>query len=170
MSLRIAYFKVYYPVAYYKCYLQRNLDTFDASIMMGSANDILEQLVALDDKGKDISAKEANIVTMLEILLEMHARHMELLPCDLYHSEVSEFVIKSDHELLIPFTAIPGLGAAAAQVVVDARADGPFISVEDMLKRHIGKATIELLRKFGCLKGMPETSQISLFDMLQTGM
>ena len=109
MSLRIAYFKVYYPVAYYKCYLQRNLDVFDASIMMGSANDILEQLVALDDKGKDISAKEANIVTMLEILLEMHARHMVLLPCDLYESEVDQFVIKSDHELLIPFTAIPGL-------------------------------------------------------------
>ena len=166
MSLRIAYFKVYYPVAYYKCYLQRNLDVFDASIMMGSANDILEQLVALDDKGKDISAKEANIVTMLEILLEMHARHMVLLPCDLYESEVDQFVIKSDHELLIPFTAIPGLGANAAQVVVDARREGPFISVEDMLKRHIGKATIELLRKFGCLKGMPETSQMSLFDMM----
>ena len=46
------------------------------------------------------------------------------------------------------------------------RADGPFISVEDMQKRHIGKATIELLRKFGCLKGMPETSQLSMFDML----
>ena len=166
MSLRIAYFKVYYPVAYYKCYLQRNLDTFDASIMMGSANDILEQLVELDDKGKDISAKEANIVTMLEILLEMHARHMELLPCDLYESEVSEFVIKSDHELLIPFTAIPGLGANAAQLIVDARKDGPFISVEDMVKRRVGKATIELLRKFGCLKGIPETSQMSLFDMI----
>ena len=103
---------------------------------------------------------------MLEILLEMHARHMVLLPCDLYESEVDQFVIKSDHELLIPFTAIPGLGANAAQVVVDARREGPFISVEDMLKRHIGKATIELLRKFGCLKGMPETSQMSLFDMM----
>ena len=57
-------------------------------------------------------------------------------------------------------------GKVAAQVVVDARREGPFISVEDMLKRHIGKATIELLRKFGCLKGMPETSQMSLFDMM----
>lgn len=166
MSLRIAYFKVYYPVAYYKCYLQRNLDVFDASIMMGSANDILAQLVELDDKGKDISAKEANIVTMLEILLEIHARHIDLLPCDLYESEVSEFVIKSDHELLIPFTAIPGLGASAAQVIIDARSAGPFISVEDMLKRHIGRATVETLRKFGCLKDIPETSQMSMFDML----
>ena len=109
------------------------------------------------------SARDKEIATCLELVLEMNMRGIRFLPVDLYRSEVNRFTIE-DGNIRCPFTSLSGLGENAAIPIVEARKQGEFLSVEDLRKRgRVGTGTIELLRAHGALEGMSETSQLSMF-------
>ncbi|HPF21509.1 MAG TPA: hypothetical protein PLC88_09225, partial [Syntrophomonas sp.] len=106
---------------------------------------------------------EKKLVTILELAMEMYARGYGFLPVDIYESDARKFMVKGN-KLLLPFAALPNIGEAAAQGVVGARADGPFISVEDFqVRTHLNKSAMELLRQENCFADLPEKSQMSLF-------
>ena len=165
MALRIAWFKVYRPLAYYAAYYTVRADAFDAMAM----NVTPEVLCAHMDEinaNKDATAKEKETVTVMEIVLEMFMRGFSFAPVDLYKSDAVNFQIVDDKRIRMPFNALPGLGEAAAQSIVEARSGGPFISVEDFRERaKVSSSVIELLRQSGCLDGLPETSQVTLFSL-----
>ena len=169
MALRIAYFKVFYPTAYYACYLKRNADAFDGSRMITSPENLRKILAEIDELPKNEKEREADTVTIIEILLEMAARGIKLLPVDLYKSHAEDFLIVAENTILPPLSSLPGLGLNAALNLAAVREGGPFISQEDMVRRKVAKSVVETLRQNGCLDGLPETSQVSLFDGL-TGM
>jgi len=99
----------------------------------------------------------------LEIVLEMYERGFEFLPIDLYKSHSTNFRIE-DGALRPPINSIPGLGTVAAEGIESAKKDGDFMSIDDLkIRSKIGASVIELLDKFGCLKGMPQSNQLSLF-------
>ena len=105
-------------------------------------------------------------ITALELVLEMNMRGIRFLPADLYKSDASRFLIE-DGSLRVPFASLGGLGEAAAKSIVEARKDGPFLSVEDLKNRaKISSAVVELLRQHGTLAGLSETSQMSMFGMI----
>jgi DNA polymerase-3 subunit alpha (Gram-positive type) len=82
---------------------------------------------------------------------------------DLYKSSDQTFCLE-DGALRLPFASLQGVGASAASGIVQAREDGEFISIEDLRQRSgITKAVVETLRLHGCLKGLPETNQLTLF-------
>ena len=166
MALRIAYFKIYYPAAYYCCYLYRNAESFDASRMCTSDVDELRGMIdaikALDKSELTASKEDEN--TILEILIEMNLRGVHLKPVDIYRSAAADFLIDDDGTILPPLSALPGVGANAAEAFVVSRQAGPFISQDDMLRRKVPKGIIETLRQAGCLGDMPQTSQVSLFE------
>ena len=162
MSLRVAWFKVHYPQAYYAAYFTYRGDGFDAMTMLIDPDTIREKIreIHSDDKA---SAKDKDQATCLELVLEMRMRGIRFLPVDLYKSDVTIFRME-DGNLRCPFTSLGGLGESAAQPIVEARKDGPFLSVEDLQKRaKVGQGTIDLLRQHGSLEGLSETSQISMF-------
>jgi DNA polymerase-3 subunit alpha (Gram-positive type) len=110
------------------------------------------------------TAKDKETATCLELVLEMNMRGIRFLPVDLYRSEVNRFTIE-DGSIRCPFTSLSGLGENAAQPILEARKQGPFLSVEDLRRRaRVGSATLDLLRAHGALEGMSETSQISMFQ------
>ncbi len=166
MALRVAWYKVYRPLAYYAAYFTIRGDGFDACQMILPSKDAaMAKLKEFREKAaaKDHTAKDDSLVTAMEMVVEMMARGFRFAPADLYKSEVSKFQPWGDNALLVPFTALGGLGESAAQSIVDARKD-PFISVEDLrLRTKASNTVIDLLRSMGCLKGLPETSQVSLF-------
>ena len=101
----------------------------------------------------------------MELVLEMMARGYHFLPADLYKSDVKRFIPEGEKGLRVPFTALGGLGEAAAQGIVDARSE-PFISVEDLKNRgKVSSAVCDLLREHGCLKDLAETNQVTLFQL-----
>ncbi|MEE1200396.1 MAG: PolC-type DNA polymerase III, partial [Christensenellales bacterium] len=167
MALRIAYFKIYYPAAYYCCYLHRNAESFDASRMctgdIGELRSMIDAIRELD-KAEMTAAKEDEN-TILEILVEMHLRGIRIRPVDIYRSAATDFLLDDDGLILPPLNTLPGIGAAAAEAFVQVRQAGPFISQDDMLRRKVPKGVIETLRLSGCLNDMPETSQVTLFDI-----
>ncbi|WP_026485884.1 PolC-type DNA polymerase III [Caldanaerobius polysaccharolyticus] len=165
MAFRIAYFKVHYPKEFYATYFTVRADDFDANVVVKGEEEIRRVISQLNNKGNDMTPKEKNMLTILEVALEMYMRGIKLYPVDIYQSDAVKFIVKEDG-LLAPLNSLAGLGLAAAQNIVRARQEGKFVSVEDLRERaRLSKTVIEILSKHGCLKGMSETSQLSLFDI-----
>lgn len=164
MALRIAYFKVYYPEAYYATYFSvRGLEDFDASIVSKGQTAVLSAIKEVENKGNNLTTKEKGFLTVLEICNEMYARGITMLPVDLYKSNSLKFQV-TDEGILPPFRALQGVGETAAKSIVEARKNGEFISKEDLrVRTKISKTVIEIMSEHGCLSGMPDTSQLTLF-------
>lgn len=165
MAYRIAYCKVHYKEAFYASYFSVRSNDFDASFVLDGLNDIKKNWRMLEDKGKNATANEKNMASMLEVACEMYLRGVHFLPVDLKKSDTVKFLIE-DGSLRLPFVSVPRLGESAAQNIVRERELGDFISVEDLKKRtRISSSVIEEMEKMGTLAGLTKTNQISLFDI-----
>jgi len=167
MALRVAWYKVYYPQAYYCAYFTIRGDGFDACTMILPIDQLRQKLQDMyhQDQEKKLSAKEKDEITAMEMVLEMMARGYYFLPADLYKSDVVNFRPEGEKGIRVPFTALGGLGESAAQGIVEAR-EIPFISVEDLKNRgKVSSAVLDLLRDHGCLKDLAETNQVTLFQL-----
>ena len=165
MSFKIAYFKVHYPEAFYAAYFTTKVDDFDADIVTKGQNHILSTIKSLEEKGNDKTAKEKNLITVLEVAYEMYKRGFKFAKVDLYKSDDRKFLLSEDG-ILPPLTGLPGLGANAAANIKAERETSEFISVEDIIKRaKVSKTVIEVMENHGCLKNMDKTNQISIFNV-----
>ncbi|HET7522003.1 MAG TPA: PolC-type DNA polymerase III [Bacillales bacterium] len=163
MAVRIAYFKVYHPILFYAAYFTVRADDFDLGIMTQGSKAIRAKLEEIQEKGFDASPKEKSLYTVLELALEMCERGFSFKKVDLYRSEAAEFIVDGD-ALIPPFNAVSGLGTNAALNIVKARKDGEFLSKEDLQQRaRLSKTVVEDLEKHGCLEGLPDSNQLSLF-------
>ncbi|MBR5506973.1 MAG: PolC-type DNA polymerase III [Clostridia bacterium] len=163
MAYRIAYCKVHYPKAFYATYFSVRADDFDYTLMGGGKAALLENKRAIEAKGNEMSDKEKNVVTIMEVCNEMYARGITFLPVDLYKSHSFKF-IPTDEGLLPPLNALPNLGTNAAKAIEAARQDEVFTSIEDLQQRSkVTKTVIEVLKTSGVLKGLPESSQLTFF-------
>ncbi len=165
MALRVAWYKVYRPQAYYCAFFTIRGDGFDACTMLLSMDDLnarIREFKRLDQE-KKLSAKEQSEITAMEMVREMMARGFHFLPADLYKSHARRFLPEGDTGIRVPFVALGGLGESAADGLAAAR-EIPFVSVEDLKNRsHVSSAVVELLRDQGCLNSLSETSQLTLF-------
>ncbi|MFD1705912.1 PolC-type DNA polymerase III [Siminovitchia sediminis] len=163
MAVRIAYFKVHHPLLYYASYFTVRAEDFDLETMVRGSQAIRSKIEEINAKGLDATPKEKNLLTVLELALEMCERKYKFQRVDLYRSSATEFLIDGD-SLIPPFNAIPGLGTNAAINIVKAREEGEFLSKEDLQKRgKVSKTVIEYLDQQGCLESLPEQNQLSLF-------
>lgn len=163
MAVRIAYFKVHHPLYFYATYFSVRADDFDLTAMVNGREAVKAVMKEINDKGLEASAKEKNLLTVLEIANEMLARGYKFQKVDLYKSKADEFVIEGD-TLIPPFNAIPSLGTNVAKQIVAAREDGEFLSKEDLQQRgKVSKTIIQYMDEQGCLEGLPDQNQLSLF-------
>ncbi|MFS0865068.1 PolC-type DNA polymerase III [Fredinandcohnia sp. 179-A 10B2 NHS] len=163
MAVRIAYFKVHLPLLYYAAYFTVRADDFDIDAMVRGSSTIKARMEEINAKGLDASPKEKNLLTVLELALEMSKRGFSFQKVDLYRSSATEFIIDGD-SLIPPFNSIPGLGTNAALNIVNAREQGEFLSKEDLQRRgKVSKTILEYLDNHGCLTSLPEQNQLSLF-------
>lgn len=163
MGWRIAWFKVHHPLAFYATYFSVRASDFDPEPVLGGIKGINKALADIEEKGNQATAKEKGLTTMLEIAREMLARGFQFHPVSLENSHAARFQIE-DNGLRIPFGALPGLGAQAAENIIQARAGVPFLSIDDLRQRaHLSKGVIDLLRAQGALKNLGETNQLAFF-------
>ncbi len=162
-ALRIAYYKVYHPEAFYASYFTVRADEFDADIVVHGVETVRQTLEQITLKGNDVTQKEKNLGTILELVLEAMLRGIKFLNVDIYKSEPHKFLITPEG-LLPPLASLQGLGDNAARYLATARGEGQFLSIEDLKSRaRLSSAVIEVLQKHGCLEGMSETAQLGLF-------
>ena len=162
-AFRIAWFKVHIPLAYYAAYFTIRASAFDAEFMINGKDVVKAKMKEINGLGNDATPKDKDMYTDLELVNEMYERGYEFLPIDLYKSHSTKFQIE-DGKIRPPLNSIAGLGNVAADSIYNARVEAPFECIEDMQARSkIGKSVTELLEKFGCLKGMTKSNQMSLF-------
>ncbi|MDO5088177.1 MAG: PolC-type DNA polymerase III [Leptotrichiaceae bacterium] len=162
MAVRIAYFKVHYPLEFYTAFLNRKVDDFKMTAMFKSVDKLKEAKKELDRKG-NLNAKEKQELFLYEILIEMHYRGIELLQLDIYKSEAKAFKIE-DGKIRLPLVAMDGLGEAVALNVIEERKNGEFLSIEDLVKRtKLNKTVMELLKVHNCVPELSATNQQTLF-------
>lgn len=164
MAFRIAWFKVHIPEAYYTAYFSiRGADDFDSEIMCHGKERVKNKMKEIDLQGNAATTKDKNMYSVLELVLEMYERGYKFLPIDLYLSDAKNFLMEPDG-IRPPLNSIPGLGTVAAESIQAARKDGRFMSIDDlMIRSKAGKSVIEMLKNAGCLEGMSQSNQMSLF-------
>ena len=179
MAVRVAYFKLYYPLEFYAVFFSIRSDDWDIVTMVKGEDAVNAKITELRARQRDrtnpLSNKEAAILDTLTVACEMLERGYHFEQIDLYRSEAKMFVV--DHErkaLIAPFVVVDGLGLSAAESVIAARKEKdehgnpkPFLSKEDLLSRtKLNGTNIKKLEELGVLDGMGETNQISLFEFL----
>ncbi len=163
MAVRIAYYKVYYPKAYYATYFTVRADDFDADLIVKGEEVIKSKMDELSSLGNNMTQKDKGLLTILEISYEMYKRGIKFLKVDLYKSHAIKFIIENDG-IRPPIKALQGVGENAAKSIHEASKEGEFISKEDLrLRAKVSKSVIETLQNHGCLEELPETNQLSLF-------
>ena len=163
MAFRIAWFKVHIPKAYYAAYFSIRAKQFDSDAMCHGPQTVRNKMKEIDLAGNLAANKDKEMYPVLELVLEMNERGIDFLPVDLYKSHYSKFIVEDDG-LRPPLSAINGFGPVDAENLYNAAKEGKFMSISDMqIKSKIGKVAIETLRNAGCLKGMSESNQMSLF-------
>jgi DNA polymerase-3 subunit alpha (Gram-positive type) len=166
MAWRIAYCKIYYPLAYYGAFFSIRAKAFSYEIMcQGKAH--LENVMADYKKRSDtLSNKEKDAYSDMRIVQEMYARGYEFEPIDIFRAQSRLFQIV-DGKLMPSLSSIDGVGEKAADDIVEAAKDGPFLSKDDFRQRtKVSKTVIELMDSLGLLGDLPESNQISLFDFM----
>lgn len=163
MAVRIAYFKVYYPIEFYAAYFSVRARDFELDTMVAGADSLRERIIEIKEKGNDASPKERNLLTVLKVALEMNERGFTFQKVDLYRSDAKNFLVDGS-SLIPPFNSVDGLGTNAALNIVKAREKGEFLSKQDLRERsRISKTVLDYLDQHGCLEGMEEENQLSLF-------
>ncbi len=164
-ALRIAWYKIYYPLQFYSAFFTVRGDAIDAVAAVQGKAAVKKKMQEIKLKGNDATAKEEAQYVVLQIVIEMLARGFEFLPVDLYKSDWRIYNIE-DGKIRLPFAAIDGIGETAAKAIADATKRNPdgFIASEDLANEPgVGKSVVDALRNAGALGDLPESKQISLF-------
>ena len=165
MAYRIAYCKINYPLAYYAAYFGIRADAFSYEIMCQGKEKLQYYIDDYNRRSDSLSKKEQDTMKDMHIVQEMYARGLEFLPLDIYRAKATKFQI-IDGKLMPPLSSIDGMGDKAAEAVEEASKDGPYLSRDDFRQRtKASKTVIDYMAELGLLAGLPESNQLSLFEM-----
>ena len=164
MAWRIAYCKINYPLAYYASYFSIRASAFSYEIMCQGQKHLEDVMKDYKSRSDSLSKKEQDTMKDMKIVQEMYARGFEFEPIDIFRAHSRNFQI-FDGKIMPSLSSIDGLGEKAADAIVEAAKDGPFLSKDDFrMRTKASKTIIDLMSDLGLLGDLPESNQISLFD------
>ncbi|MBR4759218.1 MAG: PolC-type DNA polymerase III, partial [Lachnospiraceae bacterium] len=173
MAWRVGYCKVYYPLAYYTAYFSIRAKAFNYELMCqgpARANAELARLKKLkkelQQKNEKLQAKDEDTISDLQLVQEMYARGLRFTPIDIYKAHSRRFQI-IDGKIMPALSAIEGMGENGAEQFMEGARGEPFISIDDLRNRTKAPAkVVDKMKELGLLKGLPESNQLSLFDVM----
>ena len=170
MAWRMGYYKIYYPAAFYATYfsIKETGTTGGFSYeMMGMGRGVLERNIrALRAKPK-LEKKEKDQLRAIRIVEEMYARGLEFAPIDIMKADPRRFTLTDDGRIMPSINSIDGIGDEAAESIAKAACDGEFLSKEEFRARtKASKTAVDKLSELGILSHLPESGQLSIFDLM----
>ena len=164
MAWRVAFCKVFYPLAYYAAFFSIRANGFSYELMCQGREKLECHLADFKKRSDSLSKAEQDTLRDMRIVQEMYARGYDFMPIDIYRAQADRFQI-IDGKLMPSLSSIAGLGLSAAEGVVYAAMDGPFLSKEDFRNRSkVSKTICDLMSDMGILGDLPESNQLSLFE------
>ncbi len=166
-AMRLAWYKLYKPVEYYATFMTVRGEDIDTAAVLAGRGAVKKKMDEIKQKMlmKTATAKEEGTFTSLQVINEMMARGVEILPIDIYKSTANRYIIE-DGKIRLPFSAIAGCGGRAAEGLEAARNDGggDFLSIEDFqLRSGASKTIIAALEEGGAFESLPKSTQLSFF-------
>ena len=162
-AIRLCWYKLHYPLAFYAAHFTVRGEDFDAATVIQGEEMVKLRMKELRSKGLDATDKEKKTAECLHIALEALCRGVEFLPIDLYRSHATKYQIE-DGKIRLPFCSLKGCGDAAANSLYEAAQQGEFISMDEIVSRSgVSRTIVENLKEFGALGDLPESSQMTLF-------
>lgn len=163
-SFRLAYCKVHYPEAFYATYFTTKVEDFDIELASKGIDSVRKKMAEIKSQGSKATTKEQSQMSVLEVVVEMYSRGISLSGVDIYKSDLSEFKVGKNGEIIPPLTSFSGLGESAAQSVVEEREKGKFLSQEDLISRtKLTQSIVKRLREHGALGNMGLENQVTFF-------
>lgn len=164
MALRMAWFKVHYPPAFYAAWFTTKIDNFDIQSFRGGIASVEAAMNEIARLGHQATTKQGEQLIVLEVIYEMLSRGIEFAMPELGVSDPCRFMVR-DGKVQIPYMAITGLGRAAAESLEDAYREDDFLSLEDVKRRtKLSASNIEALKSVGMFADIPESAQVSLLS------
>ena len=161
-AIRLGWYKVHRPLAFYCAMFTVQPNGFDGELVMRGKRAVQEYILDIDKRGNEAQPKEQQSLPVLQLINEAMARGIRFLPVDLTHSSDREYLPESGG-IRMPFSALAGVGDNAAANIVSAREEEPFFSVEDLQTRaKLTKAVVDILRQCRVLDGLDETDQMTI--------
>ena len=162
-AIRLCWYKLHYPLAFYAAHFTVRGEDFDAATVIQGKEMVKLRMKELRSKGLDATDKEKKTAECLHIALEALCRGVEFLPIDLYRSHATKYQIE-DGKIRLPFCSLKGCGDAAANSLYEAAQQGEFISMDEIVSRSgVSRTIVDNLKEFGALGDLPESSQMTLF-------
>ncbi|WP_423362874.1 PolC-type DNA polymerase III [Mycoplasma sp. P36-A1] len=164
MAIRVAWFKVYYPLEYYATYFTTRQKSFDIYTMTRGLSEIEEKMAYIKSLGYEATEKEISLFGAFEVCVEMLKRGYKIKTIDLNKSQANSFVVDHEEKAIIPFfKTIDNLADLVAQRIVDEAKIKPFISRQDLQERTgLNNNHMMYLEKIGSLENLQELNQMSL--------
>ena len=162
-AIRLGWYKVHIPIAFYCAMFTVAPGGFDAEVVMRGRSGVIATMKDIEKRGKEASPKEQSSIPSLQLVNECMSRKIKFLPIDIEKSDAYAF-LPENGAIRMPFSALPGLGENAALNIIAARNEEKFFSVDDLrIRAKLTKSVIEILRKNGVLDNLSETDQLSMF-------
>lgn len=163
MAVRIAWYKVYYPLHYYATFFSVRAKDFDAELALLGEGAVKAKLEEIAAQGNEATPKDQNLANTLELVYEMQKRGFSFAPLDIYKSHGTKFMV-SGNQLLPPFSSVNGIGDNAGMAIYEEVKKGEFFSKEDFKTRTKSTRTVmDALERVDCFKNLGDTNQISFF-------
>ena len=167
MALRVAYFKVHYPLSYYAAFFSIRATSFNYELMCLGKERLEYYMDDYKKRKNELSDKEKDTFEDMKIVQEMYARGFEFVKIDIYRSKANRFQIV-DGKLMPAFSTIDGLGDKAAEMIEDEASKGKFLSREDFKNRcKVSEKVVETMADLGLMGDLPHSNQISLMDFME---
>ena len=166
MAMRVAWFKVHRPLAYYAAYFSIRATAFNYELMCLGKERLEYYMADYNKRSDSLTDKEKSTLEDMKIVQEMYARGFQFVKIDLYQSKATRFQI-IDNKLMPSFSSIDGLGTVAAEMIEAEAQKGKFLSREDFKNRcKVSATTVDAMAELGLLGDMPHTNQMSLLDFM----
>ncbi|MCD7737672.1 MAG: PolC-type DNA polymerase III, partial [Lachnospiraceae bacterium] len=166
MAWRIGYFKINYPLAYYAAYFSIRASGFSYELMCQGKEKLRRNMAELKARKDKWTKTDEDTYKDMKSVLEMYARGFEFLPIDIFKAHARNFQI-IDGKIMPALSSIAGLGEGAAESIAVAASQGEFLSKDDFRERaKVSQTITDKLCELGILKNLPESNQISLFDLM----
>ena len=166
MAWRIAYCKINYPLAFYAAFFSIRASAFSYELMCQGKEHLEKVMADYRQRMDTLSKKEQDSYRDMKVVQEMYARGFDFIPIDIFSAHSRNFQI-IEGKLMPSLSSIDGLGEKAADAIVEAAKDGPFLSRDDFRERtKVSKTVVDLMASLKLLGNLPESNQISLFDFV----
>ncbi len=160
-AIRLMWYKIYYPVAFYAAYFSAAPDGFDGEIVMGGREHVKTTLADMNKHRNELSQKDVDVADALMLINEYYQRGYDFLPVDIHKSHAYKYQPENG-KIRLPFSSLPGIGANAAESIMNARDRVEIYSIDQLQKEsRMSKSVQEILERNGALKSLSKTDQMS---------